>query len=231
MNVVEPIKDLNKIIQVKDILSKKPRDLLLFRLGIESALRISDILRLNVSDVLNKKEIVVKEKKTGKRKSFPISIDLRGFISDYVTSMNLEKTDPLFLTQKNTRMSRIYAWNIIKRACRQAGIRANVGTHTLRKTFGYHHYQQYKDIVLLQKILNHSSPAITLRYIGIEQEQVNESYEGLILCNLDKPQKTKEVKKAVIEDCLGMIDNYLQVNGYMNNGFISMLQDSLKMAV
>jgi integrase len=231
MNLVEPIKDLNKIIQIKNILSDKPRNLLLFRLGIESALRISDILKLNVSDVYNKKEIVVKEKKTSKRKSFPISPDLREFINNYVESRNLELNEPLFLTQKNKRMDRIQAWKIIKNACKQAGVRANVGTHTLRKTFGYHHYNQYHDLAILQKILNHSSPAITLRYIGIEQEQVNESYAGLVLCNMDKPQEVKEPKKDVVKDCLEMIDNYLQNNGYRQNGFIAMLQDSLRLAV
>ena len=48
----------------------------------------------------------------------------------------------------------------------------NVGTHTMRKTFGYHHYQQFKDVAILQYILNHSSPSITLRYIGIEQDNI-----------------------------------------------------------
>ena len=51
----------------------------------------------------------------------------------------------------------------------------------MRKTFGYHHYQKFKDVAMLQKIFNHSSPQITLRYIGIEQEQIEESYANFIL--------------------------------------------------
>ena len=51
-----------------------------------------------------------------------------------------------------------------------------MGTHTLRKTFAYHHYKQFKDVALLQKILNHSSPSITLNYIGIAQEEIDCSY-------------------------------------------------------
>ena len=56
-----------------------------------------------------------------------------------------------------------------------------VGTHTMRKTFGYHHYKKFKDIAILQKIFNHSSPQVTLRYIGIEQDQIDESYTNFIL--------------------------------------------------
>ena len=61
------------------------------------------------------------------------------------------------------------------------GIDYKIGTHTLRKTFGYHHYKKFKDVALLQKIFNHSSPAITLRYIGIDQEEIDESYNNFIL--------------------------------------------------
>ena len=59
---------------------------------------------------------------------------------------------------------------------RAVGITRRIGTHTLRKTFGYHCYQKYDDVVLLQKIFNHSSPQITLRYIGIEQEDIDAVY-------------------------------------------------------
>ena len=51
----------------------------------------------------------------------------------------------------------------------------------MRKTFGYHHYKQYKDVVILQKIFNHSSQSITLRYIGIEQDDIDMSYQNFEL--------------------------------------------------
>ena len=54
-------------------------------------------------------------------------------------------------------------------------------THTMRKTFGYHHYKQFNDVALLQKILNHSSPSITLRYISIYQEEIDSSYNSFEL--------------------------------------------------
>jgi integrase len=75
----------------------------------------------------------------------------------------------------------VAAYYIIKNACEEAGIEERVGTHTMRKTFGYHHYQRFKDVAMLQKMFNHSSPQITLRYIGIEQDQIDESYSNFIL--------------------------------------------------
>ena len=70
---------------------------------------------------------------------------------------------------------------MIREACKKAGLEEKVGTHTMRKTFGYHHYQQFKDVVLLQKIFNHSSPQITLRYIGVEQDEIDDSYKNFVL--------------------------------------------------
>ena len=64
---------------------------------------------------------------------------------------------------------------------KNVGLNINVGTHTMRKTFGYHHYQKFKDVAILQKIFNHSSPQVTLRYIGIEQDQIDESYTNFVL--------------------------------------------------
>ena len=82
----------------------------------------------------------------------------------------------------NKKLARYpHLMDIIREACKKAGLQERIGTHTMRKTFGYHHYQQFKDVVLLQKIFNHSSPQITLRYIGIEQDQIDYSYNNFIL--------------------------------------------------
>ena len=92
--------------------------------------------------------------------------------------------DPFFKTRFNDRLDRFQiAYKIINSACREAGLDCKIGTHSLRirKTFGYHHHQQFKDVVILQKIFNHSSPSTTLRYIGIEQEEIDESYNNFIL--------------------------------------------------
>lgn len=76
---------------------------------------------------------------------------------------------------ENKPISRVMAYMIINQACKKAQITDNVGTHTLRKTFGYHHYQTFHDVAILQYLLNHSNPSITLRYIGITQDNVEDT--------------------------------------------------------
>ena len=76
---------------------------------------------------------------------------------------------------ENKPISRVMAYMIINQACKKTHITDNVGTHTLRKTFGYHHYQTFHDVAILQYLLNHSSPSITLRYIGITQDNVEDT--------------------------------------------------------
>ena len=68
-------------------------------------------------------------------------------------------------------------YRFLNEACKEVGLTINIGTHSMRKTFGFFFYKQFNDIALLQKILNHSSPAITLRYIGIAQEEIDTSYK------------------------------------------------------
>ena len=72
-------------------------------------------------------------------------------------------------------------YRFINEACHEVGVQTRVGTHTMRKTFGYFYYKQYNDVVLLQRILNHSNPAVTLRYIGISQEEIDVSYNNFEL--------------------------------------------------
>lgn len=179
MSTVEPIRDLKDLKKVEQILTKNTRNLLLFTIGTNCGLRISDILSLNVKDIKNKNYILLTEQKTGKFKKIPINSKLKPMFFEFTKNRN--ENEPLFITKFQNRLNRISAYNIIKSACDEANIEAKIGTHTLRKTFGYHHYKKFKDVALLQKIFNHSNPNITLRYIGIEQDQINESYLNFIL--------------------------------------------------
>ena len=173
MKFVEPIRDKEQIKKVKQVLKQSnQRNYLLFVLGINSGLRISDILKLKVKDVKNKKYIEIKEQKTKKYKKFPITKPLKLCIDRYINDKLSE--DWLFESKRGSKpITRVQAYRIICNACNNAGINLNIGTHTLRKTFGYHFYQEKKDIVILQKIFNHSTPDITLRYIGINQDIID----------------------------------------------------------
>ena len=180
MTTVEPIRSKKDIEKVEKLLAKQSkRDLLLFNIGTNCGLRISDILRLNVSDVRNKAYIQIVEKKTGKFKKFPINAKLKPLIDEFVKGRR--DKEPLFLSHWKHRLDRSTAYYMIKDACKRAGLEEKIGTHSLRKTFGYHHYKQFKDIVILQKIFNHSSPQITMRYIGIEQDQIDDSCKNFVL--------------------------------------------------
>ena len=176
MNTVEPIRKKSDLTKIKLLLKEQSqRNLLLFLLGINTGLRISDILSLRVSDVLNKDYIGIVEKKTKKYRKIVLSNSLKLKLKNYTQKKPL--TDYLFKSRKgiNQPITRIQAYRIIQNACQVVEIKENFGTHTLRKTFGYHFYKKTKDIALLQNILNHSSPKITLRYIGLTQDLIDKS--------------------------------------------------------
>ena len=172
---VEPIRNKCDIEKISNYLkSKNIRNYVIWIFGLNSGLRVSDIVRLNVGDVLNKTHIEIYEKKTGKFKKFPINNKLQMTLKDFIK--NRISSEPLFLGKHGKRLDRGEVYRFINRACKELKIMVNVGTHTMRKSFGYHHYKQNKDAVLLQKIFNHSSQKITLTYIGIEQEDIDTSY-------------------------------------------------------
>ena len=100
---------------------------------------------------------------------------IKSLITKYIFKQPLDNY--LFKSRKGTNkaISRIQAYRIIKNACKMIDFNNKFGTHTLRKTFGYHFYKKTKDIVLLQNILNHSSPSVTLRYIGLTQDLIDNS--------------------------------------------------------
>lgn len=180
MPTVEPIRDRKDIQRIERALKRnKIRDYVLFCMGINSGLRISDILKLNVEDVKNKQYVNLIEQKTGKNKIFPINKKIRIILENYTKNRKLN--EPLFLTKYQNRMDRITAYRIINNVCKEINLDINIGTHTLRKTFGYHFYKKYKDVAMLQKIFNHSSPRITMRYIGIEDEEVWNCCKNFIL--------------------------------------------------
>ena len=179
MNTVEPIRNKKTLNKIKEILSENQRDFLIFTVGTNCGLRISDILSLNVKDVKDKSYIDITEKKTKKTKKIPVNETLKSLIEDFIKNRN--ENEPLFLSYLNNRMERTQCYRIINKACKKAGVNYKIGTHTLRKTFGYHHYKKFKDVAILQKIFNHSAPGITLRYLGIDQDTIDKSYKNFML--------------------------------------------------
>jgi integrase len=185
---VDSIRDLGKIAEMKAILNGKGgRDRLLFIMGINTALRIGDLLSLSVGDVLDSEgqiagTVELKEKKTGKIRRFPVNESLRSALSDYLAERRgCNRSEPLFPSRKGGALGRSQAWRIMSAAGESVGLE-NIGTHSLRKTFGYHVYKMTgEDIGLVQKLLNHSAIRITLRYIGIDRERMDKAFMELNL--------------------------------------------------
>ena len=187
MEFVQPIRDLKKIDTIKKLLKQQNlRDYCLFVLGINSGLRISDLLKLRISDVSEKGKIKdrirLREKKTNKYKDFPLSNSTKSALKEYLKTREYNENEPLFISRKNKGfLLRQQAYKIINDVAKSVGIKEKIGTHTLRKTFGYHAYNNGYDITLIQKLFNHSSPAVTLRYIGITQDEMDDVYLSLDL--------------------------------------------------
>ena len=187
MNKVEPIQNISDIQALKEILSsgeKGKRDLLIFCLGINTPYRLSELRLLKLEDVLDisekevtvKQQLIMKDQRVGTHHTVIISNNLQEQIMDYVkvtfneelvaTNMNAY----LFPSQKghNLPLSRQSIWRIIHSAAEKGGLK-HIGSHSLRKTFGFFLYKEGIPIEIIQELLNHSSRKETLKYIGICQ--------------------------------------------------------------
>lgn len=188
MKFVEPIRDRKKIETIKISLKDKPRDHLLFLIGINTALRVSDLLELKYKDVMDQDgklytHFELKETKTGKNNKIAMTKGVQKALKPYIKNNFTGDLDHyIFKSRKgdNQPINRKSAWRIIQESANAVGLR-NIGAHSLRKTFAYHQYKSGTDITLLQDMLNHSSPAVTLRYIGITQDQKDRAVLALDL--------------------------------------------------
>lgn len=180
MRFVQPIKDKDQLQDFEEYLkAKNKRDYILFLLGVNLGLRISDILPLKVKDVKNKQSVKVFEEKTGKFNQIIINRELRKALETYIKGM--KDNDYLIMSRKKSKtgkqmhIDRVQAYRILKDAAKAVGYTGDIGTHSLRKTFGYRFYKKSgQDVGALMRLFNHDDQTITLRYIGIEQEQVDD---------------------------------------------------------
>ncbi|WP_062235739.1 site-specific integrase [Fictibacillus sp. FJAT-27399] len=178
---VQPIRSLEQLNDMKWSLKKwcGERDYIMFLIGINTGLRVSDLLKLKISDIKGKKKLAVKEGKTEKPRTIHLT-NIYKELNDYIGT--LEGTEWLFPSRKGDKpISRIQTYRQLNKASEMVDIPDGIGTHTMRKTFGYWYYKQTKDIATLQTILNHSHPEITLRYIGITDEEIENSLSNFVL--------------------------------------------------
>ena len=147
------------------------RAVFLFLIGINSGLRMSDIVKLKKKDVISSKNPRIVEQKTGKTRILHLS-SLQDLIQDY--TKDLEPEDYLFPSTKGNHLKVNTVYQMFQKVAKLLG-RDDIGTHTLRKTFGYHYYKKTKDVATLMEIFGHSSEKITKRYIGINEDEISET--------------------------------------------------------
>ena len=191
MSSTQPIKSVKQLEQFKKYyqeVSPDSRNYALIILGLNTSLRISDILRLHIADVWDfrqhcfNRHIEIAERKTGKNTSIYINREVRQALSScHLTS--LDPDDALFPSHKykGSPLSRYQAYRIIKKAAIYAGLPEHISCHSLRKTFGYHAWKQSVPPAMLMDIYNHSSYQITKRYLGIDQDDKDQVFEKIRL--------------------------------------------------
>ena len=187
MNNVKPIKDPEKLREIREGLAALTdwhgeRMFLLFEVGINTGLRISDIIRLKKKHVCGE-WIETVEKKTKKTARIPLNTTIRQIIQD--RCRNMEPDDLLFPSRMEVGDARIQqpmtsrtAYNDIRTIAKMFNLGNRIGCHTMRKTFGYWHYKKNKDLEILRQWFNHTSQTVTRRYIGIDEDERKKSVTG-----------------------------------------------------
>jgi len=189
VNIVEPIRSENQIKQIRGNLyrQKNPRDYLIFVFGINSGLRIGDILSLKLEDVKDsqgnlKDYLDIKEQKTGKTRKVFFNKQIKEALAFYIKKTGIFDLDRYLFTneksKKNKPITRIRAYQLINKWCKDVGLDCKVGGHTLRKTFGYHMRMQGVSIERISNLLNHRNIKVTFRYIGINDDENKEVING-----------------------------------------------------
>lgn len=174
MRTVEPIRDTQTIDEMKQALLYYggTRDRFLFTLGINTGLRVSDLLNLKKKNIKDYR-LKLTERKTRKYNNLSL-LHIQKQIDEYIQFLDDE--DYLFQSKKsNEPISRVQAYRILNNSAKAIGL-SDIGTHSMRKTFGYWYYKRSNDIALLMTLFNHSSQRVTLEYIGINQDVLDKSF-------------------------------------------------------
>ena len=192
MQTTEPIRNKKHIREMGVYYLKRGKvsNYLLIVLGVQTGLRISDLLRLTWNDVWDEEtgrfhtHLRLTEKKTGKQKVVALSKPVLAALNIYFSATSTNQPDDfLFQSSRKTAgpIGRTQAWRIVKAAAIAVDVVGCIGCHSLRKTLGYHAWKSGVKAVLLMDIFNHSSFEVTKRYLGISQDERDKVYLNLAL--------------------------------------------------
>ncbi len=180
MNVVEPIRSIKDIQTIKGLLANKPRDLFLFVIGINSGLRVGDLLTLTVGDLKGievGEKYRIRESKTGKMNYFVMNEEIFKSFLMLMSKVEYDEDDFIFKSRRGDKaISLVQVGRLVKEWTKAINLKGNYGTRSLRKTFGYHQRITFGvSWEVLAKRFNHSHPKVTMRYIGVDDKEVEET--------------------------------------------------------
>lgn len=189
---VEPIRKMSDVKRMYSqlLINATPREAECFLIGCNLALRAGDLLKLRF-DQLTDTHVTIIEQKTKKRKEFPVTQLVRDAVERLKTyyaegGFYKSKPDwrPTYLFQSTSARTYHLCQPIciqwlglrFKEAAKDLGFRVNINTHSMRKTYGYHAYENGADIHYLQAMFNHYHSRVTLKYIGVTKTEIEKMY-------------------------------------------------------
>jgi len=149
-------------------------------MGINNGLRTGDLLKLKVAQIKNLKigdTLKIRESKTKKDNILVINKAVYKALKNYLDQISPDDEDYLFKSRKGNQALNVSAVNkLIKKWTSAINLRENYGAHTFRKTWGYIQRTVHGvGFEIISKRFNHSSPAVTMRYLGIEDKEVHDT--------------------------------------------------------
>lgn len=184
---VDPIRDVNAIQRIKHTLKDDPRNLCLFTLGLNTAYRANELLSLTVGQVQHLKAGDTLDIKQSKNQEYR-RVTLNNICIETIKSWLIQHPNPspqaaLFTsTRTQSAITVPTLCRLIKKWTRHIGLNGNYGSHSMRKSWGYH--QRVRESVplpILMRAFGHASEEQTLAYLGIQQKEIEGVYLGLEL--------------------------------------------------
>jgi len=176
---VDPIREIKNIKNISKLTEGNPRDHLLFTMGVNNGLRACDLIVLKVEQVQGLKvggTLPIKESKTGKDNILVINKTVYKALRNYLEKVKPDDDDYVFASRKgNDHIQSQAVGKLVKKWTKAVNLKGSYGAHTLRKTWGYVQRTKYGvGFEIICKRYNHSNPAITMRYLGIQDKEVHE---------------------------------------------------------
>jgi integrase len=185
---VDPIRNLKDVRRIIRNLKDRPRDQLLFIMGVNNGVRTKDLLKLKVGQVRGVRMngmVQIRESKTGKVNVITLNKPVYQALRRYLNSRNLDAENYLFskYSDPDKPISPYFAGRLIQKWCSDIGLKGRFGSHTLRKTWGWMQWKHFgTHPALIQERYNHANLRQTMVYLSIRNEDINDLIVTNAIC-------------------------------------------------